>query len=187
MKGGIYIILNLYNGMIYVGSAINFKERWRGHYKALNGNCHGNKYLQAAWNIYGLEAFQFTIVEIVEDTSKLLEIEQLWIDASNCCNRDIGYNLNPTAGSNLGIKWSDDYKEKMSFVLKGKVKSEEWLLNIKTAILLSDKEFKNKRNSNKWPHEKGKRCSCEECRQRKLAYMREHYHKKKKLQLKMRI
>ncbi len=186
IKAGIYFIINLYTGMIYVGSAINFKERRRNHYKALNGNYHGNKYLQAAWNIYGEEAFQFTIVEIVEDVSRLLEIEQLWIEASDCCNSEIGYNLNPTAGSNLGIKWSDDYKEKMSLVLKGKIKSKEWLSNIKTAILLSDKKFKNKRNSNKWPHEKGARCSCSECREKKKFYMRENYYKKKNIALEMR-
>ena len=137
IKAGIYFIINLLNGMIYVGSSINLLKRWKEHLYSLDLNSHPNRHLQRAWNKYGSEVFQFTIVEIVEDISKLLKIEQLWIDASNCCNREVGYNLNPTAGSLLGFRWpegtnwqigrklSDDHKLNMSLSRKGFRHSEE--------------------------------------------------------------
>ena len=120
---GIYFIINLYNGKYYVGSTTNFKRRWKDHRYYLGNNNHHCILLQRAWNKYGSEAFQFTIVEIVDDTFKLLEIEQLWINASNCCNTNIGYNLNPTAGSQLGFKWkqghTDEWKKALSERSKG--------------------------------------------------------------------
>ncbi len=75
--------------------------------------------------------------------------------------------------------WSEEYKLKMSNVLKGRIKSEEWLEKIKEGIIKSEKQFSNKRNLNKWPHESGSRCPCNECADKKKQYMRDNYHKKK--------
>ena len=111
--------------MIYVGSAINLNRRWYLHQSELNRNVHGNSYLQNAYNKYGLEAFQFTIVELVEDQLKLLEIEQLWINASDCCNREVGYNICVISASVLGIKRSLETRAKMSLANKGRKHSEE--------------------------------------------------------------
>ena len=112
-KSGVYFIINLLNGKYYVGSAINLDQRWRTHQSELNRNIHKNSYLQNAWNKYGSNNFQFTIVEIVS-TEKLYKIEQLWIDVSNCCDPEFGYNLKPTAESSLGYKHTDEAKKKIS-------------------------------------------------------------------------
>ena len=130
---GIYVIINLLNGMIYVGSAINFKKRWKEHCNLMFAGKHPNIKIQRVFDKYGLEIFQFTIVEVVKDQSKLLKIEQLWIDASNCCNREVGYNLCPTAGSNLGRRWSEETKLKLSIAGKNRKLSETHKLRIGNA------------------------------------------------------
>lgn len=194
MNIGIYFIVNITTNMLYVGSSINLEERFKTHKKQLNGGVHVNSYLQYAWDKYGESNFKFYIIEIVLDRNELLKREQYWLDKTQCYNRNIGYNLCPTAGSNLGRKWDDDYKEKMSNVLKGKIKSEEWQENIKLGIKNSTKKFSNRRDKSRWPHEKGNRCICEDCTQKRnennenyrlnnkeriAAKMREYYYKRK--------
>lgn len=99
---GIYVIINLFDGKLYVGSAVNFQKRFKNHRIELELNRHCNIYLQSAWNKYGEDWFEFAIVESVADLDKLIEIEQLWIDASECCNREKGYNLCAVAGNRFG-------------------------------------------------------------------------------------
>lgn len=124
-SSGIYFIINLINGKIYVGNATKFKNRFKHHKYYLNNNNHHNLYLQRAWNKYGADAFQFTIVEIVEDVKDLVRIEQLWINASNCCNENVGYNSRKIAESNIGLKHKPESLIKMSIAQKGKVVSLE--------------------------------------------------------------
>lgn len=121
----VYFILNLINGKYYIGSSINWKKRWKDHVVELRLNRHLNKHLQSAWNMYGEESFQFIIVEEVFDTSKLEEIEQLWINASQCCDPDFGYNHCSVAGNVSGRKASEETKALLSAMRKGKPRSEE--------------------------------------------------------------
>lgn len=120
---GIYSIVNLVNGKIYVGSAVNFQKRWKNHKIELRLDRHCNIYLQSAWNKYGEENFSFIVLEYC-DRDKLIEREQFWIDWNNCCNREIGYNLAPKAGSLLGFKPTPETLAKLSVIRKGKPRSE---------------------------------------------------------------
>lgn len=177
MNTGIYSIVNIVNHMNYVGSAIDLRERWKKHIKELNSNTHGSSKLQNAWNKYGEKNFTFMVREFVKDKSKLIEREQWWMDFLKSNNRELGYNIRLIAESCLGIKhseetkqrmslakkgktWSEDYKKKMSEVKKGLVKSPEWQAKI-TASLIA------RRDKNMWPHEKGSKCKCEECKLKK--------------------
>lgn len=130
MKSGIYVILNTVSGKMYVGSAVDLNKRWRTHKSHLNNDAHCNPYLQSAWNKYGSDSFQCIFVEFVLDTNKLVSIEQLWINAFNSANREIGYNIKPNAGSNLGFKPSKETLEKLSSIRKGKKRSDEFKLLI---------------------------------------------------------
>ena len=58
------------------------------------------------------------------DKPKLLEREQHWIDTLNCV-RPKGYNLNPTAGSNIGRVFSEEFRIKARIRQTGKQHSEE--------------------------------------------------------------
>src|ERR1700722_13026928 len=92
---------------------VNFTKRWTYHQSFLNNNKHANKYLQAAWNKYGPENFEFSVIEAVAEEN-LLEREQFWINTLNDCLAPNGYNLRSVANSNAGLKFSDETRAKMS-------------------------------------------------------------------------
>jgi len=112
-KSGIYQIKNLTTGKFYIGSATNINKRFSQHKDDLRKCVHDNGYLQNAWNKYGEQDFVFNVLEYCKK-DKLLELEQSWFDWTDCCNRDKGYNINPNANSNLGIKFSDEARVNMS-------------------------------------------------------------------------
>lgn len=95
---GIYQIRCVPTGKIYVGSAVNLRERWYRHRRALGRGKHVNCYLQQAWDKYGEENFEFIVLEYVE-RGGLLAAEQIWMDKSDCTNREKGFNIFDTAGS----------------------------------------------------------------------------------------
>lgn len=188
-KSGIYKILNTTNDMFYIGQSVDFYVRWSKHKSELNKSIHDNSYLQNAWNKYGEDAFEFIVIEEVTDLSKLNEAEQFWMNITKCCNREIGYNLSPVAGSPLGTKHSNETKNKMSLIAKGhkrnlgKKHSEQTKIKIgngnRGKIVTIETKIKMKasstsRNINKWPHEKGNRCPCNECKNKRSEYNREY-------------
>jgi len=118
-KPGIYAIINYDRGVSYIGSSAKIKKRWREHITDLRRNRHPNQKLQRAWNKYGEENFYFTLLEVVNDKSNLIEREQYWLDKSSG-NRHIIYNINYVAESSLGRKASIETREKMSAARKGK-------------------------------------------------------------------
>lgn len=77
---GIYKIINKLNGKYYVGSSEDIKIRWGKHKSSLKGNYHWNPKLQNAWNKYGKENFDFVVVESEIIPTRLLEIEQKYLD-----------------------------------------------------------------------------------------------------------
>ncbi len=109
MISGIYKITNLVNKKFYIGSAVNFKIRFSTHISELNSNTHSNKHLQNAWNKYGKENFLFEILESVENKENLLLREQYYFDTLNP-----EYNICKKAGNNLGIKYSEESRKKIS-------------------------------------------------------------------------
>lgn len=110
---GIYQILCVPTGKVYIGSAISLYQRWKSHRHKLMYGEHDNRYLQNAWSKYGADAFAFTIIELVL-ASFLLEREQYWLDKTRCYDRGIGFNLYKTAGSPFGMKHSAETRQKMS-------------------------------------------------------------------------
>jgi group I intron endonuclease len=97
-SSGIYQILCVPTGKIYIGSAVDLRARWSKHCDGLRRGKHRNVYLKSAWDKYGAECFEFTVLELV-DRSNLLITEQRWIDATRCTNREVGFNIYPIAGS----------------------------------------------------------------------------------------
>ena len=177
----IYQILNTVSNKLYIGSAVNIKSRWWRHKRDLILNKHPNILLQRAWNKYGEEAFEFKILQYVEDKNKLIKIEQNWIDWTKCCDPKIGYNLAPKANSQLGVKRSEETKDKLrkikrteeekirlSIFQKGRKRSEQ----AKLKMSVSRKGKMYNRNKLKWPHELGRNCLCDECRDKKKEYNR---------------
>lgn len=115
---GIYIIRNIQNSKIYIGSSIDINGRWQDHKKELRGNYHNNKRLQNSWNKYKEESFTFEIIEQCEKED-LISREQFWIDYYKSYDKSVGFNILPIAESRLGMKHSNETKEKMSESRKG--------------------------------------------------------------------
>lgn len=148
LKGGIYKITNLVNGKVYIGSTKDFKSREYKHFNKLTKGNHHNKHLQRAFNKYGSNNFVFSIVESLKDENKLIEREQYWLDKTKSYIKENGYNIRIKADSNLGLKQSEEAKEKVRLFHTGRKRSEETRLNIsksKLGMKLSEKHLKNLR------------------------------------------
>lgn len=168
-EAGIYQILNLINNKFYIGSAADFYERYHSHLHCLNKSDHHNEHLQRAWNKYGPEVFEFQIIEI---TRNLIEREQYWIDSLKAC--ELGYNIRKIANSNLGMKFSDEHRAKMSAWQIGNKLSEETKKKISDTltgrIIADDVRLRmgvGHRKLDKWPCIDGWKCKCEECLKKK--------------------
>jgi len=124
MESGVYIIRNLINGKVYIGSSVNLKNRQREHWSHLQKGNHHNVHLQHAWNKYGEKAFVFETVEYVEE-SWLLLFEQKYIDQYCSYDGERGYNICKVAGNTLGFHHSSETKEQISNLNKGRVMPED--------------------------------------------------------------
>lgn len=126
----IYIIQNLVNDKVYVGqtSKENPIKRWKQHKYSLKVNSHSNCHLQSAYNKYGIENFEWFLLDQSEDElliNDLEEVYRLWY-----------YNLNLSYNILKGGKHRsppEETREKISNALKGKPKSEEARIHIKEA------------------------------------------------------
>lgn len=122
---GIYSITHRASGRVYVGSAVNIQRRWQVHLNDLRRGDHRNSYLQNAFRKYGEAAFDFAVLEEVDDLARLIAREQAHIDQRQAASRKYGYNIAPKAGSQLGFKHSEKTRALFSRVFKGRKHSEE--------------------------------------------------------------
>jgi group I intron endonuclease len=191
MQPCIYKIVNKITNIFYIGSAMNYEARWQKHVNDLRANRHDNNYLQNAWNKYGESAFEIQILEFCEKETLLMR-EQWWIETSNCCNRAMGYNLSPKAGSVKGIKWSDASKALMSKLKSGGKHSAETkqkmsetrkknghLHGAKLRGRKHTEDHKRKigeqsRDTSKWPCREGSKCRCQMCMTTRMLAQRDY-------------
>lgn len=131
---GIYSIHNVVNGRTYVGSAVSIYDRWGTHRRRLLKNKHNNRLLQNSWNKHGEDRFSFTVLEVVADKSDLIMREQWWIDEIDAGNARTGFNLSPTAGNTLGVKYSREAKAKLSAMRIGNIRSAETRAKMSAAL-----------------------------------------------------
>ena len=124
-RPGIYCIRNLISGRRYVGSSVNIKDRWKSHRHNLREGRHPGKAMQNSWLKHGEAAFEFSVLEFIEQVEDLIQAEQRWIDHFDATNPHSGFNVSPTAGNCLGVRHSDDTKAKLSMRRKGVPKSPE--------------------------------------------------------------
>jgi group I intron endonuclease len=139
---GVYKITNLVPNektgicKVYIGSSINIKSRKNQHLSELRKGSHSNTHLQRAFKRDKEENFKWELIKStrkIEDKKllkeELLKYENLelnkykkedgTIDHNKC------YNILVNAGSNLGSKLTEETKNKMSLMHKGKAMPEE--------------------------------------------------------------
>lgn len=106
---GIYKIQSkVKSNRCYIGSSIFINKRWRKHINDLKTCIHGSIKLQRHFNKYGIADLQFSILLGCEKED-LIKTEQYFIDSYNPY-----FNTCKTAGSQLGIKRSEETKRKIS-------------------------------------------------------------------------
>lgn len=126
MKSGIYVIKG--PGKVYVGQSQNIGSRRNRHFGELRRGVHSNKHMQAAWNLYGEQAFSF---ETLEDCAvgTLDERELFWITELRAV--EAGYNKRVTPVSNRGIKFSEEIRAKVGAAIKAALASPQARARIK--------------------------------------------------------
>lgn len=76
---GIYKICNIKNGKFYIGSSVNIRKRRTNHLYRLEAGNSSSPILQRAFNKYGRDNFEFSVLEFCDD-GVLISREQYWID-----------------------------------------------------------------------------------------------------------
>lgn len=129
----VYLITCKVNGKIYVGSAVDFYHRHKRYRQASDPELIDGVLIHRAMRKYGFDQFEFSILENVTNKDDLIEREQYWIDTLTPF-RDTGYNLNPTAGSWLGAKHSEETKMKLREKAKAREQTPGQKEGLKKAI-----------------------------------------------------
>lgn len=121
-KSGIYRIRNKVNGRIYIGSAKEFKRRFRGHHNSLLKLKHKNKHLQEDFVLFGTDSFVFEVLELVEENRLVVEQQylNLFFDNQKNC-----YNIQPKTNKIFLTHHSIEAKKKISKAVKGRKLSKE--------------------------------------------------------------
>lgn len=103
MSSGVYTITNMVNGKQYVGSSGDIERRWTIHKGKLRAGTADSYKLQRDWSQYGEDAFQFLVMEEVQDTDRLREREKWFMEQLRPA-----YNVMPIRGvplANLTMAW----------------------------------------------------------------------------------
>jgi group I intron endonuclease len=120
-KGGVvYKITNNIDGKFYIGSTNNLIKRYYTHIHDIRSGKNTCVKLIRAVNKYGEDNFKFEII-CECTTDEVLKTEQEYINSLKP-----HYNVAKIAGSNLGIKRTEEVKYKKSVSQKEKWKDEAY-------------------------------------------------------------
>ena len=103
----VYKITNVITGDFYIGSSKNVKRRWTAHKCPSKWNEHPNCPMYLDMQKYGLDKFEFEIIEEVEP-ERLKEVEQQFIETLKPT-----YNNNNANGLDIERykEWHKEYKK----------------------------------------------------------------------------
>lgn len=116
MEGWVYKIRNKINNKIYVGQTYFLKRRFKEH----QNNKYHNPHFRYAMNYYGSDNFEYSILhKIVCENKQMLKrilnhLERFWIFAYQSYIPEKGYNANFGGDGNVGMKFSQESRKKMS-------------------------------------------------------------------------
>jgi group I intron endonuclease len=146
---GVYAIVNTIDNKAYIGRSIAMQYRWSQHRSTLRNGTHRNLHLQHASNKSGADAFDYRILEIIDDKTALPAAEWRWIVQWETLDRAHGYNLrsetqSPTFSPETRQKLRDarrlqapaspETRQRRSDALKGRIISPEHRQKISYAL-----------------------------------------------------
>lgn len=119
-KYQVYKIVNLANGLIYIGGTSDGKDRrWEEHKRKAHQGYESPLY--RAIREYGEEAFISQVIEDCDSAETLNEREIYWIAKLSSTNPEIGYNVH--AGGNI-FYHTPETKLKISRIHSGKISEQ---------------------------------------------------------------
>lgn len=125
ISGFIYMFKNKINNKIYIGQTTRSAElRYYEHKTCFNKQTHCNDYLQKAFNKYGWDNFEFSVIDNATSLKELNEKEISYIKEYKSNDKNFGYNIE--LGGNNAIPSSETLL-KMSNAHKGIKQSKEWV------------------------------------------------------------
>jgi len=120
-SSGIYMLYSKNTGGIYIGSSSNLYKRYGEHRRAILKKKHYNYKIKKI--IYNFENdLYFQIWELCSK-NKLIEKEQIYLDL--LINKKISLNIRKIADSCLGVKRTEEFKQKQRKLKKGIKHSKE--------------------------------------------------------------
>lgn len=147
MTIGVYIIKNIKNQKIYIGSSKHCQVRFLQHKNALKNNRHHCSHLQASWLKHGEESFSFEVIHTFESVDLALKMEDellLKSYGTRSCFNSSPYSKLPflhkhvREKANKSISKSDLYKKVHSDVCKKRNADPEFLERLRSAIRNSE-------------------------------------------------
>lgn len=115
----IYTFKNKLNDKVYVGQTCRtFKERMGEHLR------HKNTVLGKALAKYGIDNFEYKIIDEAKTIEELNEKEIFWIEKLNSIT-PYGYNLCKGGNNTLGYNHTEESKEKMRLSKKDTFKGKD--------------------------------------------------------------
>lgn len=138
---GIYEIKNIKSLKTYIGSSKDCDKRRNRHFSELRNNKHKNSHLQNSFNLHGSEFFTFRIIEIVEKREMLIKREQFYLNLFKPV-----FNINKIANSSLGVKRSEETKEKIRKANTG-IKHPAWRCKLKSKSQGGDRHWTQNRET----------------------------------------
>lgn len=138
----VYIFQHKQNHKIYVGKAKSFSYRLSKHKQsAKNPKTYFNKALAK----YGLDAFNYFIIEEWENETDCLEAEMFWIAFFNSNYLELGYNLTEGGDGSSGYKHTPEAIAKMRIINKTKNLGQKHRSD--SIELMSSRQLKNHDNN----------------------------------------
>lgn len=138
-QSGVYKITNKVNGKFYIGSSKNLSERFRSHLCTLLKGNSGCRILQAAVKKYGIENFEFSVVEVCDNyKEKEIEIFSLKMPDYNCIKET---KIRREISEETKKKMSQSQTERNKQFPKPKgYKRVNYVRNVKTSIKVTHKD-----------------------------------------------
>lgn len=122
----IYKLTNKVNNKIYIGlTTESISERCRKRIAEANYRNSRSSYILNAIRKYGSENFTVEQIDTANSLDELQQKEINYIKMYNSTDRNIGYNLTKGGEGNLGLKMSNETKDKIRQKALGRIWSEE--------------------------------------------------------------